>query len=503
MLAHPDSAHGLTEAAIRDAKSELDAVSTGVTSISKILAQRSAALEAVSKEITDMMKRAQALRVPGAAPQPEAIVKRLDSIVGEAKRLLQSAQQRLDRAAQLQNRLLVLQDRARTADSDLTEVGAERLRALIQVQQPLLWRVKVADIAASTAGSTYFIGQAIPGALQFLQDNVSRVVLHIGVFVAGFALVTYLRRRFGSETLGGRSARAATRPYSASSAVDAACIAAGLPRGAVERAADSRVAQHRPHGAHSERCTCEPELRAAVYALAGAFLLERLTTAFARDIVLQRMMGLVLTVAALGLFAWARSLTLDTRLGLGRYLSPFIRRAIVFAIAVSVASLLFNVLGNVDLALLLQTTIIRGAVLAAAQYAAVLVLDEISNLIVHSLKARGVRSVATFEYTILSRARRIYVTASIVLWIAFMLNSVRMLDPFTDFVSTIARRPLDHRPGHALARAHARLRGGGVGCGVRVAYHAGAAARRPVAAVRATARRTEPRYRRSRTTRWC
>ena len=73
----------------------------------------------------------------------------------------------------------------------------------------------------------------------------------------------------------------------------------------------------------------------------------------------------------------------------------------------SVASLLFNVLGNVDLALLLQTTVIRGAVLAAAQYAAVLVLDEISNLIVHSLKARGVRSVATFEYTILSRARRI------------------------------------------------------------------------------------------------
>ena len=215
VLAHPDSAHGLTEAAIRDAKSELDAVSTGVTSISNILAQRSATLEAVSKETADMMKRAQALRVPGAAPQPEAIVKRLDSIVSEAKRLLQSAQQRLDRAAQLQNRLLVLQDRARTADSDLTEVGAERLRALIQVQQPPLWRVHAADIAGSAAGSTYFVGQAVPGALQFLQDNISRAVLHIGVFVSGFVLVTYLRRRFGSEKLGGRSSRAATRPYSA------------------------------------------------------------------------------------------------------------------------------------------------------------------------------------------------------------------------------------------------------------------------------------------------
>ena len=70
----------------------------------------------------------------------------------------------------------------------------------------------------------------------------------------------------------------------------------------------------------------------------------------------------------------------------------------------SALSLLFNVLGNVDLAMLLQTTVVRGAMLAAAQYAAVLVLDEIAHLVVHSLKARGVRSVATFEYTIL-RAR--------------------------------------------------------------------------------------------------
>ena len=59
VVAHPDSAHVLTEAAIRDATSELDTVTSGTTSISEVLAQRSAAMEAVSKEIGEMIKRAQ------------------------------------------------------------------------------------------------------------------------------------------------------------------------------------------------------------------------------------------------------------------------------------------------------------------------------------------------------------------------------------------------------------------------------------------------------------
>ena len=107
------------------------------------------------------------------------------------------------------------------------------------------------------------------------------------------------------------------------------------------------------------------------------------------------------------------------------------------AIGISALSLLFTVLGNVDLGLLLQTTVVRGAVLAAAEYAAVLVLDEIAHLIVHSLKARGIRSVTTFEYTIMSAARRIAVIGAVVLWLIYMLNSLRILGPVSDAINAL------------------------------------------------------------------
>ena len=197
-----------------------------------------------------MIKRAQSMRAPSETPLPEAIRARLDTIISEADRLLRIAQQRLDRAAKLQNKILLLQDRARTARTDLTEVSAERLRALIRVQQPPLWQMTFDEIDASSAGSTRFIGQALPSAWQFAQDNVTRVILHVGVFVAGFAFVSYLRRRFGSEPRGGRTSRAATRPISAATAADAAGGAGRLSGRAVERAADPGPAHDRADGAH-------------------------------------------------------------------------------------------------------------------------------------------------------------------------------------------------------------------------------------------------------------
>ena len=416
VVAHPDSAHVLTEAAIRDATSELDTVTSGTTSISEVLAQRSAAMEAVSKEIGEMIKRAQSARAPSETPLPEAIRARLDTILSESDRLLRIAQQRLDRAAKLQNKILVLQDRARTARTDLTEVSAERLRALIRVQQPPLWRMTFDDIGASSAGSTRFLGQALPSAWQFAQDNLARVILHVGVFVAGFALVSYLRRRFETEPRGGRTSRAATRPISAAlllMLLVAPVVYPDAPSGVLQILGLVTIVPM----VRILLLYLDPALRPAVYALTGTLLLERITSAFARDIVLQRLWLLLLSIVAIALFTWLRSLSLDTRLGLGRYLSPIIRRLIAASIGISALSLLFTVLGNVDLGLLLQTTVVRGAVLAAAEYAAVLVLDEIAHLIVHSLKARGIRSVTTFEYTIMSAARRITVIGAVVLWL--------------------------------------------------------------------------------------
>ncbi len=435
-VANPNAARALTEAAIRDATSELDAMSAGTTRISEVLTQRSAGLEALSGEIGATIKRAEGLRNAHDTPLPEAIRSRLDSIVDDGRRLLIAAQRSLDRAAQLQNRILALDDRARAARADLALVGTERLRALIQVQQPPLWRLSFDEIAASSSGSTRVLGQALPRGLQFAADNVTRVILHVAIFVAGFALVRYLRRRFGSEPRDGRTSRAATRPISAAfllALLVAPLLYPDAPSGVLQLFALLTVIPM----LRILLLYLDPELRPALYALAGTFILERITTAFARDIVLQRLLLLLLSVVAIALFSWLRSLSLDTRLGLGRYLSPMTHRLIAAAIGVSALSLLFEVLGNVDLGLMLQTTIVRGAILAAAEYAAVLVLDEIAHLVVHSLKARGIRSVATYEFTIMSHARRLAVIGAVVLWFLYMLKSLRALAPLSDAIDTL------------------------------------------------------------------
>jgi small-conductance mechanosensitive channel len=436
VASHPDAAHLLTDAAIRDATSELDAVSSRAAAINEVLNLGSAAMETLSREMRDIITHAQSLQTPTTAPLPEAIRARLDGIVGEATRLLTVAQQRLDRAAQLQNKILALQDRARTARGDLTEVDAERLRALIHVQQPPLWRVTGEEVVGSGAGSTRFIGQTLPAAVGFARDNIASVVLHVALFVGGYAFVSYLRRRFGSGARGGTTSRAATRPISAAlllMLLAAPVVYPDAPSGVMQIFGLLAIVPM----LRILLLYLDPALRPAVYALTATFLFERITTAFARDIVLQRFCLLALSVVAVALFAWLHSLTLDTRLGLGRYLSPFVRRLIVAAIALSALSLVFNVLGNVDLALLLQTSTVRGAVLAAAQYAAVLVVDEIAHLVVHSLKARGVRSVAAFEQTILRRTRRLAVTAAVALWLAYMLSSMRMLAPLSDTIGAV------------------------------------------------------------------
>ena len=301
VVAHPDSAHVLTEAAIRDATSELDTVTSGTTSISEVLAQRSAAMEAVSKEIGEMIKRAQSARAPSETPLPEAIRARLDTILSESDRLLRIAQQRLDRAAKLQNKILVLQDRARTARADLTEVSAERLRALIRVQQPPLWRMTFDDIGASSAGSSRFLGQALPSAWQFAQDNLARVILHVGVFVARVCA-----RFVSAPTVRNRAARRqnVTRRDAADLGRDCCSCCWWRPSSIpMRRRAYCRSWAWSRSCRWCASCCCTSIRRCGrrVYALTGTLLLERITSAFARDIVLQRLWLLLLSIVAIAL----------------------------------------------------------------------------------------------------------------------------------------------------------------------------------------------------------
>src|SRR6185503_4268635 len=106
-------------------------------------------------------------------------------------------------------------------------------------------------------------------------------------FLAGFAYISYLRRRFATEQHGGRTSRAATRPISATlllMLLFAPVVYPDAPSGVIQLLGLLTIVPV----VRLLLLYLDPELRPAVYVLTATFLFERITTAFARDIVLQR-----------------------------------------------------------------------------------------------------------------------------------------------------------------------------------------------------------------------
>jgi len=434
-IAHPETADTLSEAAVRDAQRELDAISSGLGAISDVLTQRGTELDALSRELSTMQKRAESLRDDStSAPVAQAIRARIASIISEAKRLQGITQQRLNAIEATQNKVLLMEQRIRTARADLAEVGARHVRALAELQQPPLWRLTMADIAKSAAGSTRFAGQAIPGALRYARENPARVILHGAAWLVTFGFILYLRRSFNSDESGKPVSRAATRPVSASMLIVLLLAPLFHPE------APSSVLQILGLMAivpllRTLVLYLDASLHPALYTLAAAWLLERVTVAFAREIVLQRLALLVLSVTMIALFFWARSLQIATGLSLGPRVAPIVRMLAVVGIGASILSLLFNVIGNADLALLMQSTTVRAAILAAGIYAGVLVIGEIAPICLQSARTRGIRSIINHEAHILSRIRLVVAIGGFLFWLSVVLDGLHLFVPLTEFVS--------------------------------------------------------------------
>ena len=397
IIAHPDSTETLTETAMRDAQREIDSISSVAEDIGARLTKRGAGLEALIKELTDTVQRAQTIRAgPAQGALTEAFRTRLDLIVVDATRWLAVAQKQLEEVGTLQNEILLIEEREHIARDDLAQAEVRRVKALFELQQPPLWRIGSVEFAGSVSGSSRFVGQAIPGALQFAKDHPARLLLHFVGFLLSYALVVYLRRAFATAPVGAPTSRATTRPISASllmMLLITPFLYPDAPSGVVQLLGLALVVPL----VRILMVYLEPQLHPALLCLVAVFVLERVSTDVARDLVLQRAILLVLNVATMALFAWARSLQISAQLALGLRMTNLVRRLGMVGIGLSALSLLLNVLGNADLAMLLQSTTVRAATIAAGLFATVTVIDELVGLAVHTLKARGVRSVINHD----------------------------------------------------------------------------------------------------------
>jgi small-conductance mechanosensitive channel len=163
--------------------------------------------------------------------------------------------------------------------------------------------------------------------------------------------------------------------------------------------------------------------RAGLYAVAVIFAVERMWELTWAGSFLERALLLGLTVSSGAVLAW----TLRSRGPFPQVVAQRWWRAVRvagrFAMAALAASVIANILGNVSLARLLTTTVVRAGYGAVVLYAAALLLRGAAGLLVRSAAAGSIHTIGRHRELILRRAAVVIDAAMVFLFLILILRA--------------------------------------------------------------------------------
>lgn len=409
---HPAQIGDLSDVALEDATREINSVANAVASIDKVIEGRAVDLEMQLRELSTLGEHAKDLRSDRiAGVLPEALTTRLDRIVGEIAPLKLTVLDRLNQVATLQNKILAMNERIDALRQGAAQVQAKRLRELLQFEQTPLWAVTGAALADTARNSSEFAARNVPEILgEFVIDQFQRIVLHIMLLALVLWLVMALRKSHSLVQNPQVKSRALQRPVSASVLVT--LMATPLLYPAAPLVVRSvvvivlLVAMLRMLTLYADR-----SLWKQLFVITGLAIIDRLLTALSLEVLMQRLALLVLGVVTIGLLAWSMKAHVERGFGLSPPRQRYVRWLLGGGLLLSVAGVIFNILGNASLAAALQGGVVNSVLLAAGMHAAVRVLNEMAHLTAEALERRGVQSV------IRHRSRFVHSVSSAFSWL--------------------------------------------------------------------------------------
>jgi len=435
---HPAQIGDLSDIALEDVMREISSIATTVTSIDKVIEGRAVDLEMQLRELSALTERAKALRSDrSSGVLPEALTTRLDRIVREVAPLTAAVGDRLNEVATLQNQILTLNERIGVLQKNIDKVNAGRLRELLRFEQTPLWKVSGAALADTARNSTEFAVRNVPQALrEFASDQFQDVVLHIMLLAVVFWLVLALRRSHNLAQNAQVRSRALERPASASVLV--AVMASPLVYPVAPLVVRSLivvvllVAMLRMLTLYLDR-----SLWKQLFAITGLAIVDRLLMALSLEVLMQRLAELSLSAATIGVLAWALAAHVERGFGLSPPRQRYVRWLLGGGLLLSVAGVIFNVLGNSTLAAALQGGVVNSILLAAGMHAVVRVLNEMAHLIAEALERRGVRSVLRHRSQFVHSLSSICSWAGFVAWVWYATVMFRVEAPLLGALSTV------------------------------------------------------------------
>jgi potassium efflux system protein len=183
-------------------------------------------------------------------------------------------------------------------------------------------------------------------------------------------------------------------------------------------------------------------LRKPLYYLVALFILHRLHDQAFEQLLLQRILLLIMTIATLGWTFWLIKPGGPVfKLGEGRLL-----RSIILIGRISLALLGIGILGNifgyVSLATLITSAFLKSIYIGVALYTLLRIVEALLTLIMKTKIAQSLQMVRRHSSTIVSRVQIFFQFAAFIFWLYSILNYYTVFNPLWKFISSILNKKL-------------------------------------------------------------
>ena len=418
----------LSQSQLDDLDRELGQDQSEIDEQSDRLEQRALALELLIQEIDSVSTTWQETRDVQTA-LPEALRARISQMLERAPDVSEAAQAQLNSVAAVQNDVLAMQMRIQEIRRRLAERQEARRDDLFRFQHPPLWKVDGAAVTESYGrATTDVVGRWRKDARSFLDSNAPNMLLHLVTLVLILVGIRILKRKAERAGVEADETRILRTP------VSSGVLLALLLEGVFYPTTPTTVLV--AFGITSAvmailvlRPFLSGALRNALYVLVTLYIVDRVLVMVAGGAPLHRLVLLGLGIATVALVAVAgqrKYIDVMHERGLGRSITRP-----TFAVGLGLAALAvgLNLLGNVDLATLLTSGVIRGLLSLIVVFTLYLIANDLISLLLRPGFITRFRVVVRNRERIQSAARKPVLFLAVAGWLMVTASFFGLLNP--------------------------------------------------------------------------
>ena len=414
----------------------------------KYLESRSKILKSGLENLSKMRKRWEGLEKNiSQAKFPQTQIPQIQTI----KTKLNDAENQLrNRAEILLSMLNVLSDKAiiiSDIQNQLSQAIEEAQVKLFEPDRPPLWQAWGArpDSSLQIELSRYHT-ERLGSFIKFARDNKSRILLHFSIFLILLIVVYDLKRRSHTWLDKDNASHESvililSRPISVAFIIALSLTTTIYPNapGEIIRLYNTLILIPLLRILPG---LLPKTLRKPLYYLVALFILHRLHDQAFEQLLLQRILLLIMTIATLGWTFWLIKPGGPVfKLGEGRLLRSIILIGRISLVLLGIG-ILGNIFGYVSLATLITSAFLKSIYIGVALYTLLRIVEALLTLIMKTKIAQSLQMVRRHSSTIVSRVQIFFQFAAFLFWLYSILNYYTVFNPLWKFISSILNKKL-------------------------------------------------------------